>query len=71
MIAEAGSKIPPYNSGPISLIFKPLGAGREHLISVFGDGDGVFDADAADMRIVKSGFDGDDISGAQLFVYGR
>lgn len=54
-----------------TLIFKPLGAGGEHFIALFGDEDGVFDTDAAEFGIIKAGFDGDDHSGAQFLMIGR
>ena len=40
-------------------------------MAVASNGNGVFDADAADVRIIKSRFDGDDVSGAQFFVHCR
>jgi hypothetical protein len=53
------------------LNFEAFGTGGEHLIAGFGDEDGVFDANAAEFMIVETGLDGDDVSGAQFFVYRR
>ena len=54
----------------LPLNFKSFGAGGEHLIAGLGDGDGVFDADAAKIRIIEAGLDGDDHSGFEFLMVG-
>ena len=52
------------------LDFEAFGAGGEHLVAGFGDKNGVFDADAAEVGIIEAGFDGDDHSVFQLLMVG-
>ena len=54
-----------------TLDFEFLHAGGEHFVTLFGDKDGVFDANAPPFRVIKSRLDGDDVARAQFLVVGR
>jgi len=46
-------------------------AGGEHFIAVLGDEEGVFDADAAEIGVIKARLDGDNVASTQFLMIGR